>query len=128
MGFMGKSSFAFPKALEWAERELEYQKRAGFVLMVAYAFTDKEASNDTSRQFFPIMIKHANDDRKYVMKGINWALRQVGKRNRDLHTEAIAVANEILALGSKPAQWIARDALRQLNSAKIYFKNYPKNG
>lgn len=127
MGFMGKSRFVLPKAFEWAECEREYQKRAGFVLMVAYAFTDKDASNETIRQFFPIMIKHASDERKYVMKGINWALRQVGKRNRDLHKEAIAVANEILAIGSKPARWIARDALRQLNGQKIHFKNYPKS-
>jgi 3-methyladenine DNA glycosylase AlkD len=126
MGFMGKSRFALPKALEWAERDPEYQKRAGFALMAAYSFTDKEASNDVIRQFFPVMIKHADDERKYVMKAINWALRQVGKRNQDLHKEAIAVANEILAIGSKPAKWIAKDALRQLQRPKVFFKNYPK--
>jgi len=126
MGFMGQSRFVLPKALEWAERQPEYQKRAGFVLMVAYAFTDQTASNEVIRQFFPIMIRHASDERKYVMKGINWALRQVGKRNRDLHAEALAAAHEILAIGSKPARWIATDALRQLQRPKVAFKNYPK--
>jgi 3-methyladenine DNA glycosylase AlkD len=126
MGFFGRSNLVLPKALQWVEYEPEYQKRAGFVLMVAYAFTDKQAPNEIIRQFFPIMLKHANDDRKYVMKGINWALRQVGKRNPDLYKEAIVAANEILALGSKPAQWIAKDALRQLQSPKVYFKNYPR--
>lgn len=126
MGFMGRSSFALPKAFAWAEYEPEYQKRAGFVLMVAYAFTDKHAPNEVIRQFYPVMIRHANDERKYVMKGINWALRQVGKRNRDLYAEALDVAHEILALGSKPAQWIARDALRQLRSPKVSLKNYPR--
>lgn len=126
MGFFGRSNLALPKALAWAEYEAEYQKRAGFVLMVAYAFTDKQATNEVIRQFFPVMLQHANDERKYVMKGINWALRQVGKRNPDLYQEAIEVANAINALGSKPAQWIASDALRQLRSPKVFFKNYPR--
>jgi len=126
MGFMGKSEFVLPKAFEWTEYNTEYQKRAGFVLMVAYAFTDKHATNNVIRQFFPIMIQHANDERKYVMKGINWALRQVGKRNQDLYNEAIEVAHEILAIESKPAQWIAKDALRQLQGSKVFFKNYPR--
>lgn len=125
MGFMGRSQFALPKAFEWTEYQPEYQKRAGFVLMVAYAFTDKYAPNEVIRQFFPVMLKHANDDRKYVMKGINWALRQVGKRNRDLHQEAVEVAHQIAALDTKPARWIAKDALRQLQKPKVFFKNYP---
>jgi 3-methyladenine DNA glycosylase AlkD len=127
MGFMGRTKFALPKAIEWSERTPEYQKRAGFVLMVAFAFTDKQASNEVIRQFFPIMIKHADDDRKYVMKSINWALRQCGKRNSDLHKEAIAVANAILERGSKSARWIAKDALRQLQGPKVAFKNYPRD-
>jgi 3-methyladenine DNA glycosylase AlkD len=126
MGFMGKSKFVLPKAFEWVEYQPEYQKRAGFVLMVAYAFTDTQATNEVIRSFFPPMLKHATDERKYVMKGINWALRQVGKRNQDLHKESLAIADQILALGTKPARWIARDAIRQLQSSKVYFKNYPK--
>lgn len=126
MGFLGKTRFAVPKAFEWAEREAEYQKRAGFVLMVAYAFTDPHATNNVFQSFFPVMIRHANDPRTYVMKGINWALRQVGKRNPDLYQEAITVAHTILALNTKPARWIARDALRQLQSPKVHFKNYPR--
>lgn len=127
MGFFGVTPFAVSKALQWTTYEGEFQKRAGFVLMVAYAFTDKHASNDVIRQFFPIMIQHANDERTYVMKGINWALRQVGKRNPDLYQEAIEVAHQIHALGSKPARWIAKDALRQLHSPKVFFKNYPRD-
>lgn len=127
MSFLGKGPFVLPKALQWTQYKPEYQKRAGFVLMVAYAFTDKHAPNETIRKLFPIMKKHANDERKYVMKGINWALRQVGKRNLHLHQEAIDVAHDILAMGSKPAQWIAKDALRQLQSPKVFFKNYPRD-
>src|SRR5262249_48323972 len=98
MNLFGKSRFAIAKAFEWAEREPEYQKRAGFVCMVQVAFTNKELSNAEIRRFFPVMLRHANDERTYVMKGVNWALRQVGKRNKDLHQEAIEVANQILAL------------------------------
>lgn len=126
MSLLGKTPFAYPKAFEWAELEPEYQKRAGFVLMVACAFTDPYATNTAIRKFFPIMLKHANDERKYVMKGINWALRQVGKRNQVLHKEALTVAKKIGAQGTKSTRWIASDALRQLGREKIHFKNYPK--
>ncbi len=126
MNVFGKSRFAVKKAFEWSDKEPEYQRRAGFVCMVQYAFTNKDAPNSEIRSFFPQMIKYASDDRLYVMKGINWALRQVGKRNKDLHAEAIAVAHEIREIGSKPAQWIARDALRQLQGSTVFFKNYPR--
>jgi len=86
MNLFGKSKFAVKKAFEWSEKEPEYQRRAGFVCMVQYAFTNKDAPNSEIRQFFPLMTRYANDERLYVMKGINWALRQVGKRNRDLET------------------------------------------
>lgn len=125
MGLFGKSSLAVAKALEWSAYAGEYQKRAGFVCMVSYAFTHKHASNEEIRKFFPIMIENASDERIYVMKAINWALRQVGKRNWNLYEEAIEVANEILRIGSKPAKWIANDALKQLRKPEVYFKNYP---
>lgn len=126
MGFLGTTAFAVPKAYEWVEREGEFQKRAGFVLMTVHAFTDKKETNDVFRDFFPVMIRHANDERTYVMKGINWALRQIGKRNKDLHADALDVAQTILALDTKPARWIARDTIRQLKSPKVHFKNYPR--
>jgi len=127
MGFFGASPFAYEKVFKWAKAKGEYQKRAGFVCMVSYAFINKEAPNDEVRQFFPVIVKHANDERKYVMKGINWALRQTGKRNKDLYQEALAVAHEIKALNTRPARWIANDALRQLQGPKVSFKNYPRS-
>lgn len=125
MGLFGKSQFAVAKGLEWSAYSGEFQKRAGFVCIVSYVFTHKHATNEEIRQFFSIMKEHANDERTYVMKGINWALRQVGKRNPDLYEEAIEVAKEILEIGSKPAKWIAHDALKQLRKPKVHFKNYP---
>lgn len=126
MGFMGKSPLVVQKAYEWVERAEEYQKRAGFVLMVSHAFTHPTAPNEVFQDFFSVLIRHANDERTYVMKGVNWALRQIGKRNPDLHREALAVAQEIMALGSKSARWIATDAIRQLNHPTVAMKNYPK--
>lgn len=126
MSLLGKTPFAYEKAFLWAERKPEFQKRAGFVLMVVVAFTDKYRSDADIRKFFPVMLRHATDERKYVMKGINWALRQVGKRNRGLYAEALAVAEEIEGLGMKGARWIGGDARRQLLSGKVHFKNYPK--
>ncbi|MCA0457411.1 MAG: DNA alkylation repair protein [Chloroflexi bacterium] len=126
MGFLGTTRFAVPKAFEWAERKGEFQKRAGFVLMVAHSFTDKHTTNDVYQKFFPVMVAHANDERTYVMKGINWALRQVGKRNADLYREALEVAQTILALDTKTARWIAKDAIRQLQSPTVSIKNYPR--
>lgn len=126
MSFIGSTKFAMPKALEWPHRRREFERRAGFVCMVGVAFKDRYASNDEVRAFFPLMCQYADDERTYAKKAINWALRQVGKRNIDLHKEAIEVAKEIHSLGNKSAKWIATDAIKQLTAEKVYFKNYPK--
>ena len=120
-------SLAVKKALEWSERNNEFEKRAGFVLMATYGFADKNAENDVFEQFFPILIKHANDDRIYVKKAINWALRQIGKRNVDLQKKAIKTARKILKQDSKSAQWIAKDALKELQGEKVNILDYPRS-
>ncbi len=125
MGFFGASQFAVEKALEWVHSSREFQKRAAFVCIVSYAFTNKEASNDEFREFFPLLIQQATDERKYVMKAINWALRQIGKRNKDLLIQAIDTANQILRLNTPSSRWIAKDALRELMSKNVSMKNYP---
>ncbi len=118
---------AIKKALEWSERNNEFEKRAGFVLMATYGFADKNAENEVFEQFFPILIKHANDDRIYVKKAINWALRQIGKRNVDLQKKAIRTAREILKQDSTSAQWIAKDALKELQGEKVNILDYPRS-
>ncbi len=89
-------SLAIEKAFLWCEREKEFEKRAGFVLMATYGFANKNANNEVFEQFFPLLIRHAYDDRVYVKKAVNWALRQIGKRNIDLQKEAIKTAKIIL--------------------------------
>ncbi|MCF6223735.1 MAG: DNA alkylation repair protein [Flavobacteriaceae bacterium] len=118
---------AIKKALSWSQRTKEFEKRAGFVLMATYGFADKVASNEVFEQFFPFLIQHAQDDRIYVKKAINWALRQIGKRNIDLQKKAIITANLILKQDSKSAHWIAKNALKELQNKKINILDYPRS-
>lgn len=117
-----KTSFAHKKAIEWSSREEEYVKRAGFVLMAALSVHDKRAVDDELLIFLPIIKREATDERNYVKKAVNWALRQIGKRNSTLNKKAIETAKEIQKLGSKSARWIASDAVRELTSKSVQDK------
>lgn len=114
-----RTPYAYQKALQWSRREAEFIKRAGFVLMAALSVHDKKAPPEKFRQFFPAIFEAATDERNYVKKSVNWALRQIGKRSLELNAEAIQLAQEIKGIDSKPARWIASDAMRELTSAKI---------
>lgn len=116
-----KTDLAWRKAEEWAARGPEFVKRAGFVLMTQLAVHDKSASDERFEVFLPIAVREAPDERIYVKKAINWTLRQIGRRNAKLHTLSIKTAEEILARypRSKAARWIARDALRELQSDAV---------
>lgn len=127
MGLFAKSIFAIPKILEWSVREKEFEKRAAFTTLAAYCMADKKASNDVFISFLPIIKREATDSRLYVRKAINWALRNIGKRNVDLQREAIHIAEEILSLQSQSAVWIARDAIRQLQREKVNILDYPRS-
>ncbi|MFB0561957.1 MAG: DNA alkylation repair protein [Candidatus Lokiarchaeia archaeon] len=119
MNLFDKTRFAYQKAVEWSFKDEEFVKRAGFVLMARLAVSDKKAPDKEFERFLPIIKREANDGRIYVKKGVNWALRQIGKRNLDLNKKAIKIAEEIKQLDSKSAHWIASDALRELTSEKI---------
>lgn len=114
-----RTAFAWAKAIEWAEHKEEYVRRAGFVLMAALAIHDKKAPDKKFLPFFRIIKRHANDERNFVKKAINWALRQIGKRNIVLNKKAVATAKEIRKIDSPAARWIAADALRELTSKKV---------
>ncbi len=126
MGLFAKSEFALAKILEWTKREPEFEKRAGFAILASYCMADKKSDNELFEQFFPIIKREANDERLYVKKAINWALRNIGKRNIDLNRKAIETANEILKFDSKSAQWIAKDAIRKLEGEKVNMLDYPR--
>jgi len=114
-----KTPFAWEKAIEWPERKEEFVKRAGFVLMAALAVHDKKSPDKNFLPFFNIIKRHAEDERNFVKKAVNWALRQIGKRNIPLNKKAVAVAKEIQKMDSPAARWIAADALRELTNKKV---------
>lgn len=114
-----KTPFAFKKAIEWTKRKREFEKRAGFALMACLAWHDKKAGDNKFLKFFPAIKRESVDERNYVKKAVNWALRQIGKRNRNLNKEAIKIALLIQNKESKSARWIANDALRELKSEAV---------
>jgi 3-methyladenine DNA glycosylase AlkD len=114
-----KTTFAVAKAREWCEREAEYEKRAGFVLMAELAVHDKSAKNQVFLDFLPPIIDGASDKRNFVKKAVNWALRQIGKRNLKLNKAAVSTALNIQKIESGAAKWVASDALRELRSPQV---------
>ena len=106
--------FAIEKALAWSRRENEFVKRAGFVLMARMAVRRKDLPDDEFKKFLPVIRREATDDRNFVRKAVNWALRQIGKRNPALRRAAISEARAITKIDSRAARWIAADALREL--------------
>ena len=114
-----KTPFAAGKAHEWSTRREEYVKRAAFVLMAELAVHDKNAPDRTFLEFLPLIIKESSDDRNFVKKAVNWALRQIGKRNMTLNKAAIQAAKTIQTQDSACAKWIAADALRELTSPQV---------
>ena len=119
MNLFEKTKFAFKKAIDWSVKEEEFIKRAGFVLMARLAVSDKKADNKKFEEFFPIIKRESTDERNYVKKAVNWALRQIGKRNLNLNSKAINAAKQIQKMDSKAAKWIAADALRELTSESV---------
>jgi 3-methyladenine DNA glycosylase AlkD len=94
-------------------------KRAAFALMAALAVHDKKASDAKFNRFLKIIERESADDRNYVKKAVNWALRQIGKRNLHLNAKAIRAAEQIRATGTRAGRWIAADALRELCSPAV---------
>jgi 3-methyladenine DNA glycosylase AlkD len=124
-----RTQFAYEKAFEWAEKKPEFLKRAGFSLMAYLAVHDKKAPDDKLAAFLPTIEKHSNDDRNFVKKAVNWALRQIGKRSPELNKLAIETAERIELQNTRSARWIASDALRELKSPKVlarFKKRAPK--
>jgi len=112
----GKTPYAYKKIVDWSKRKEEFVKRAAFALIAEMAWRDKEANDNQFKRLFPHIIRESTDERNFVKKAVNWALRNIGKRRPGLKEEAINAAKEIQKIDSKSARWIAADALRELNS------------
>ena len=119
MKIIPKTDFAYDKIPTWSRREPEFEKRMAFASMVGLTIHDKNATNDQIATFLPVIEREAWDERNFVRKAVNWALRQIGKRNLTLNNLAIDTAERIYHQDSKSARWIASDALRELRSDKI---------
>ena len=113
------SPLAYEKVFQWAEHEKEFVKRAAFSLIAGLTVHDKKANDKDFEDFLPLLIHHAVDDRNYVKKAVNWALRNIGKRNLHLNKAALMTAKEMQKMDSKSARWIASDAIRELTNQKL---------
>jgi 3-methyladenine DNA glycosylase AlkD len=119
MNLFEKNQLAWKKIIDWSEREEEFVKRTAFSLIACLAWHDKQASDEQFIELFPIIIREATDERNFVKKAVNWALRNIGKRNLNLNQAALEAAKEIKRLDSKTARWIAADAIRELESDPV---------
>ena len=127
-----QSAQAWAKAAAWARREEEWVRRGAFALMAGLAVHDRKAGDAAFLRLLPLVERGAFDPRNYVRKGVSWALRNMGKRNRALNAAAVACAGRIRAAadaragrsrggdpGARAARWVAADALRELESKEV---------
>jgi 3-methyladenine DNA glycosylase AlkD len=111
-----RTPHAWDMAIRWSSAKSEFVRRAGFSLMASLALKDKISPDERFEALLPLIAAAATDERNYVRKAVNWALRGIGKRNPRLRRSAIAAAEEIVRMDSRAARWIAADALRELRS------------
>ncbi|MBD3180399.1 MAG: DNA alkylation repair protein [Candidatus Latescibacteria bacterium] len=114
-----KTAHAWPRAREWTRRDEEFVKRAGFVLAAVLAVGRREPHEGRFEAFLPLIVEGSSDGRNYVKKGVDWALRQIGKRSPYLNSRAIETARDIGRLDSGSARWIAASSLRELTGEKV---------
>ena len=119
IALLWKTPFAWRKVREWSRREPEYERRAAFALLAALAVHDKKATDKQFRSALRLISKAAGDERNFVNKAVNWALRQIGKRNAELREAAIEMAESLIATESRSARWIGHDALRELRRKTV---------
>jgi len=119
MNLFEKNQLAWKKIVDWSQREEEFVKRTAFSLIACLAWHDKKASDERFIALLPMIKRGATDERNFVKKAVNWALRNIGKRNLNLNRAAINAAKEIQRLDSKAARWVASDAIRELESDAI---------
>lgn len=109
----------YAKSIEWSRRPEEFVCRSGFTLMACLAAHDKSLSDPAFEPFFAAILDRAADERNFVKKAVNWALRNIGKRSITLNARALEVARQLEALPYRSARWIAHDAIRELESEKV---------
>ncbi len=119
MNLFEKSPLAWRKIIEWSDREEEFVKRAAFALIACLAWHDKTVEDERFIGLLPVIMQGAKDERNFVKKAVNWALRNIGKRNLNLNKAAMNTARQIQRIDSKPARWIASNTIRELESKAV---------
>lgn len=119
MNLFEKTRFARQKISEWSNREEEFVKRAAFALIACLAVHDKALADQEFIDCLQLIERAATDERNFVKKAVNWALRSIGKRNTRLNQAAIKTAKALQRSDSKAARWIAADAIRELKSVAV---------
>jgi len=114
-----RSPHAFGRIRRWAGHKDEFVKRAAFALLASVALKDPEARDADFLRALKLVEKAAHDERNFVMKGVNWALRGIGGRNLALNRAAVALSRKLAAAEDRAPRWIGKDALRQLASAPV---------
>lgn len=104
---------------KFAEDEREYVRRTAFAMIAGATVHNKDEPDEALLAYLPLIEKHATDPRNFVRKAVNWALRNIGKRNATCHGPALALAEKLAASDDKTARWIGKDAVRELKSEKI---------
>jgi 3-methyladenine DNA glycosylase AlkD len=119
MNLFEKSPLAWKKIIDWSGREEEFVKRTAFSLIACLVWHDRTAGDEKFTELLPVIKRGAIDERNFVKKAVNWALRTIGKRNLSLNKAALDAAREIQRLDSKAAHWVAADAIRELESEAV---------
>jgi len=116
MNLFWRHPLAYKKASEWVSLEHEFERRAGFSLIAVLAWHDKSADDEKFERFLPLIQKYSTDERNYVKKAVNWALRQIGKRDHTLRIKSIKIAEDLKDSNNKSARWIGSDAFCELSA------------
>jgi 3-methyladenine DNA glycosylase AlkD len=127
MKLFAKSNYALKVISMYSDHKNEFSKRACYSTIAAYCMADKNVENKVYISFISLILNAANDERVYVKKSISWALRNIGKRNKDLNKVAILAAQKMKTLKSKSAVWISNDVLRELQNKNIKMLDYPRS-
>lgn len=115
-----KTDFTYDLIPKWIKSNKEFVRRTAFSLIAYLAVHDKKKNDEEFLQYLPLIKEYSTDERNFVKKAVNWALRQIGKRSTFLNEQAIQMAEEIKLIDSKTARWIASDALRELKNHKTF--------
>jgi 3-methyladenine DNA glycosylase AlkD len=119
MNLFEKTPLVWKKISDWSDRPEEFVKRAAYSLIACLAWHDKQVGDERFIALFPVLKHGATDERNYVKKAVNWALRNIGKRSRTLNMAAIELARDIQRIDSKTARWVGSDAIRELESEAV---------